>query len=294
MSATTLNILQSGTAARLAQTPFRRALPRRIAGACAWLAALVTFFPIAWMFLTSFKTEVQAITTPPLLFFTPTLGAYHEIFDRSPSYVVYAVNSIVLAFGSTLLALLLAIPCAFAMAFFPNKRTKDTLLWMLSTKMLPAVGALIPIYLLARSTGLLGTTAGLIIVDTLSNLPIVVWMLFTFFKETPKDIIEASRIDGASLWQVITVVLLPLVGPGIASTGLLSVILTWNEAFWAIQLNAAHGQPLTAFISSFSAPEGLFWAKLSAASTLAIAPIVLLGWVSQRQLVRGLTFGAVK
>jgi len=284
---------RSSSGVSLRQTPFQRALPGRIAGVLAWMIALVTFFPIAWMVLTSFKTEVQAIATPPLLVFTPTLENYHTIFERA-DYLSFAANSVIISFGATFFALALAIPAAFAMSFFPTKRTRGTLLWMLSTKMLPPVGALIPIYLIAQASGLLGSRIALVIIDTLANLPIVIWMLFTFFKDTPKDIIEASRIDGASLWQVITVVLLPLVGPGIASTALLSVILCWNEAFWALNLNAAHGQPLTAFIASFSAPEGLFWAKLSAASTLAIAPIVLLGWVSQRQLVRGLTFGAVK
>ena len=279
--------------AALQQTAFCRALPGRVAGGLAWLATLITFFPIAWMVLASFKTEVEAISSPPSLIFSPTLENDQALFDRAHS-LSFALNSVVSAFGATAQALALAIPAAFAMSFFPSKRTKGTLLWMLSTKMLPAVGALIPIYLICQSTGLLGSRIALVIINTLSNLPIVVWMLFTFFKETPKDIIEASRIDGASLWQVITVVLLPLVGPGIASTALLSVILCWNEAFWALNLNAAQGQPLTAFIASFSAPEGLFWAKLSAASTLAIAPIVILGWVSQRQLVRGLTFGAVK
>ena len=265
----------------------------RVAGAVAWIAALAMFFPIAWMFAASFKTEVEAIATPPLFLFTPTLENYREVFARA-DYLGFALNSIAISLGATLAALALAIPAAFAMALYPTKRTRGTLLWMLSTKMLPPVGVLVPIYLIARETALLDTRTGLIIMFALSNLPIVVWMLFTFFKETPKDIIEASRIDGASVVQVITVVLLPLVTPGIASTALLSIILCWNEAFWSLNLSAHDAAPLTAFIASFSAPEGLFWAKLSAASTMAIAPILVLGWASQRQLVRGLTFGAVK
>ncbi len=160
--------------------------------------------------------------------------------------------------------------------------------------MLPPVGVLVPIYLIARDLDALDTRAVLIVMYTLMNLPIAVWMLFTFFRETPKDILEASRIDGASVRQVIWEVLLPLSLPGIASTGLLCVILCWNEAFWSLNLSAHNAAPLTAFIASFSAPEGLFWAKLSAASTMAIAPILLVGWASQKQLVRGLTFGAVK
>jgi sorbitol/mannitol transport system permease protein len=263
------------------------------AGIIGWIAALLMFFPIAWMLLASFKTEVQAVQTPPLLIFHPTLENYHAIFQQQ-NYIAFAVNSVVISFGSTLITLAIAVPASFAMAFYPTRRTRDTLLWMLSTKMLPAVGVLVPIYLLARDAGLLDTWTALIIVYVLSNLPIAVWMLFTFFRETPKDIIEASRIDGAGVRQAIVHVLLPLVAPGIASTGLLLVILCWNEAFWSLNLSAHNAAPLTAFIASFSAPQGLFWAKLSAASVLAIAPILIFGWISQRQLVRGLTFGAVK
>jgi sorbitol/mannitol transport system permease protein len=259
----------------------------------AWLIALLMFFPIFWMIVTSFKTEVQAVESPPVLFFHPTVEGYREIFQQA-NYLSFAWNSIVISFGSTIIALIIAVPAAFAMALYPTPRTRGTLLWMLSTKMLPAVGVLMPIYLACRSTGLLDTRTALVIIYTLSNLPIVVWMLYTFFKDTPKDIIEASRIDGASVPQVIQNVLLPLVMPGIASTGLLNVIMSWNEAFWSLNLTAHNAAPLTAFIASFSAPQGLFYAKLSAASVLAIAPILIFGWVSQRQLVRGLTFGAVK
>ncbi|HJS87492.1 MAG TPA: carbohydrate ABC transporter permease [Acetobacteraceae bacterium] len=263
------------------------------AGAIAWLAALAMFFPIFWMVLASFKTEVVAVATPPQLFFTPTLENYREIFQRA-DYLSFAWNSIAIALCATLMVLVLAVPAAFAMAFYPTERTRGTLLWMLSTKMLPAVGVLMPIYLIVRSADLLDTKLALIVIYMLSNLPIAVWMLFTFFREMPKDIIEASRIDGANVTQAIVHVLLPLVAPGIASTALLNIILCWNEAFWSLNLTAHDAAPLTAFIASFSAPQGLFWAKLSAASTLAIAPILVFGWISQRQLVRGLTFGAVK
>jgi sorbitol/mannitol transport system permease protein len=264
-----------------------------LAGAVAWIVALAMFFPIFWMVLASFKTEVVAVATPPRLFFSPTVENYREIFERV-NYLAFAWNSVAIAVGATALALVLAVPCAFAMAFYPTARTRGTLLWMLSTKMLPAVGVLMPIYLIVRSADLLDTRIALIVIYVLSNLPIAVWMLFTFFRETPKDIIEASRIDGANVTQAIVHVLLPLVAPGIASTALLSIILCWNEAFWSLNLTAHEAAPLTAFIASFSAPQGLFWAKLSAASTLAIAPILVFGWISQRQLVRGLTFGAVK
>ena len=258
-----------------------------------WGAAALIFFPIFWMVLTSFKTEINAVQTPPSLFFVPTLENYVEVQARA-DYFRFAMNSIVIAFGSTLFALALSVPAAYAMAFFPGKRTKDLLLWMLSTKMLPPVGVLVPIYLIFRDLNLLDTRTGLLIVDALVNLPIVVWMLFTFFKEVPKDILEAGRMDGARPKQELMHILLPLSLPGIASTGLLAVILAWNEAFWSLNLTTSAAAPLTTFIASFSSPEGLFWAKLSAASTMAIAPILVFGWMSQKQLVRGLTFGAVK
>ncbi|ODN71965.1 Trehalose transport system permease protein SugB [Methylobrevis pamukkalensis] len=209
-------------------------------------------------------------------------------------YGRHVMNSVVIAFGSTFLGLLIAIPAAWSMAFAPTKRTKDVLMWMLSTKMLPPVGVLLPIYLMFRDFGLLDTRTGLVVVMTLINLPIIVWMLYTYFKEIPGDILEAARMDGASLAKEIVYVLTPMAIPGIASTLLLNIIMAWNEAFWTLNLTAAKAAPLTAFIASYSSPEGLFWAKLSAASTLAIAPILIIGWFSQKQLVRGLTFGAVK
>jgi len=260
----------------------------------AWTIDFLIFFPILWTILTSFKTEAQAINDPPLfLFFDWTLENYGVVQERS-DYTRYLWNSIIIAFGSTALGLLVAIPAAWAMAFVPSKRTKDILLWMLSTKMLPAVGVLYPIYLLFIELGLLDSRFGLVVVMMLINLPIIVWMLYTYFKEIPSEILEAARMDGASLREEILYVLTPMAIPGIASTILLNVILAWNEAFWTLNLTAANAAPLTAFIASYSSPEGLFYAKLSAASTMAIAPILVMGWFSQKQLVRGLTFGAVK
>jgi len=262
--------------------------------AIGWTIGLLIFFPILWTAVTSFKTEGEAIANPPsFLFFDWTLENYHEVQERS-NYLKHVWNSVAISFGSTLIGLLIAIPAAWAMAFSPTRRTKDILMWMLSTKMLPPVGVLVPIYLMFRDTGLLDTLIGLIIVLTLINLPIMVWMLYTYFRDIPAEILEAARMDGASLAKEIVHVLTPMAIPGIASTVLLTIILAWNEAFWTLNLTAAGAAPLTAFIASYSSPEGLFWAKLSAASTLAVAPILVLGWFSQRQLVRGLTFGAVK
>jgi polyol transport system permease protein len=260
----------------------------------AWGVGFVIFFPILWMALASFKTELEAFATPPsFLFFDWTTENYAAVQGRS-DYVHHAVNSVVVAGGSVLIALLIAIPAAWSMAFAPSRHTRDILLWMLSTKMMPPVGVLVLISLIYRNFGLLDSRIGLVLVLCLGNLPIVVWMLFTYFKEIPKDILEAARMDGATVGKELVYVLTPMAVPGIASTVLLNVILAWNEAFWTLNLSTSEAAPLTVFIASYSSPEGLFWAKLSAASTLAIAPILVLGWFSQRQLVRGLTFGAVK
>ena len=267
---------------------------RALTTVAAWVIGFLIFFPILWMVLTSFKTELEAFSTPPkFLFFDWTLENFGIVQERS-NYLKFAGNSIVLSLGSTLVGLIFAVPAAWAMAFSPSRRTKDLLMWMLSTKMMPPVGALIPIYLIFRDFGLLDSRGGLIAVLFLLNLPIIVWMLFTYFKEIPGEILEASRMDGATLWREIVYVLTPMAVPGIASTLLLNVILAWNEAFWTLNLTTTEAAPLTAFIASYSSPEGLFWSKLSAASTMAVAPILVLGWFSQRQLVRGLTFGAVK
>ncbi|TDM08775.1 MAG: sugar ABC transporter permease [Ideonella sp. MAG2] len=259
----------------------------------AWAITLLLFFPLAFLVMTAFKTELQAIAIPPEFFFSPTLENFHEVQERS-DYLLYAKNSVITSVVSTLLGLLLAAPAAYSMAFFKSPRTRDVLMWMLSTKMMPAVGALVPIYVMAQKTALLDTQLGLIIVFTLSNLPIMVWMLYSHFKDIPHEILEAARMDGATLWQEARLVLLPLGMGGLASTGLLCLVLSWNEAFWSLNLSAAKAGTLATLIASYSSPEGLFWAKLSAASLLAIAPIVVFGWFSQKQLVQGLTFGAVK
>ena len=259
----------------------------------AWLLTLLLFFPLGWLILTAFKTELQAISVPPLLWFPPTLDNFREVEERS-DYLLYAKNSLITSVVSTVIGLLIATPAAYSMAFFKGRHTKNILMWMLSTKMMPAVGALVPIYVLAQQAGLLDTRTGLIIIFMLSNLPIMVWMLYSHFKDIPHEILEAARMDGANLWQEFYRVTLPLALGGLASTGLLCLVLSWNEAFWSLNLSSAKAGTLATLIASYSSPEGLFWAKLSAASLMAIAPIVVFGWFSQKQLVQGLTFGAVK
>jgi sorbitol/mannitol transport system permease protein len=259
----------------------------------AWGVALLLVFPLIWLVLTAFKTEQQAIAIPPQLLFTPTLESFTEVNLRS-DYLLYARNSVITSVLSTLLGLLIAAPAAYSMAFFRTERTRDILMWMLSTKMMPAVGALVPVYVMAQTAGMLDSLTALTVVFTASNLPIMVWMLYAGFKDIPPDILEAARMDGATLWDEFMQVIRPLAMGTLASTGLLCLVLSWNEAFWSLNLSSAKAGTLATLIASYSSPEGLFWAKLSAASLMAIAPIVVLGWFSQKQLVQGLTFGAVK
>jgi len=268
-----------------------KALNTAVAGTIGFLM----FFPILWIAILSLKTEENAIRAPLEVLFGSgwTFDSFAAVQARS-DYFKHFSNSVIISVGSTFFGLLIAVPAAWAMAFVPAKHTKDVLMWMLSTKMLPAVGVLYPIYLLFIKLGLLDSRIGLTIVLMLINLPIIVWMLYTYFREIPGEILEAARMDGSSLKEEILYVLTPMAVPGIASTILLNFILAWNEAFWTLNLTAAQAAPLTAFIASYSSPEGLFYAKLSAASTMAIAPILIMGWFSQKQLVRGLTFGAVK
>jgi sorbitol/mannitol transport system permease protein len=275
------------------QQPPSNFLPQALRTVGAWAVTLLLFFPLGWLFLTAFKTELQAIHVPPLFVFEPTLANFSEVQRRS-DYLLYARNSLITSLGSTVIGLLIAAPAAYSMAFFRTKKTRDILMWMLSTKMMPAVGALVPIYVIAQTAGMLDSLPALTIVFTLSNLPIMVWMLYSAYKDIPPEILEAARMDGANLWTEFRHVVMPLSVGGLASTGLLCLVLSWNEAFWALNLTSAKAGTLATLIASYSSPEGLFWAKLSAASLMAIAPIVVFGWFSQKQLVQGLTFGAVK
>ncbi|WP_395024058.1 carbohydrate ABC transporter permease [Comamonas odontotermitis] len=271
----------------------RTLVPTLARTATAWAVSLLLFFPLGWLFLTAFKTELQAIAVPPLFVFEPSLENFAEVQRRS-DYLLYARNSLVTSVASTLIGLAIALPAAYSMAFFRTRKTRDILMWMLSTKMMPAVGALVPVYVLAQTAGMLDSLPALIVVFTLSNLPIMVWMLYTSLKDIPHEILEAARMDGATLWMEFRHVVMPLMVGGMASCGLLCLVLSWNEAFWALNLTSAKAGTLATLIASYSSPEGLFWAKLSAASLMAIAPIVVFGWFSQKQLVQGLTFGAVK
>jgi len=259
----------------------------------AWAVALLFFFPIFWLVLTSFKTDADAVKPEFLFFFTPTLDNYLNMTENY-DYWRFAINSVVTSVLATGVALFVGIPAAYAMAFNPSRHTKDILMWMLSTKMLPAAAVLYPMTFLAKGLGIFDTHFVIVLVLTLVNLPIVIWMLFTYFKEIPKDIIEAGQMDGVSTWGEIKEILIPLAWGGIASTGLLCFIFCWNEAYWTVRLTTTEAATLSALIEGNRAPEGLFFGRLSAVSAAAVGPIVVLGWFCQKQLVRGLSFGAVK
>ena len=260
----------------------------------AWVVALVFFFPIFWMVLTSFKTDADAVKPEFLFMFTPTLENYQNMTENY-DYWRFAVNSVITTVFATIFTLFVGVPAAYAMAFNPGRHTKDILMWMLSTKMLPAAAVLYPMTFLTKNfLNLFDTHFLIILVLSLINLPIVIWMLFTYFKEIPKEIIEAGKMDGVSVWGEIKDIVLPLAWGGLASTALLCFIFCWNEAYWTVRLTTTEAATLSKLIEGNRAPEGLFFGRLSAVSTAAVGPIVVLGWFCQKQLVRGLTFGAVK
>lgn len=259
----------------------------------AWIVGLLFFFPIFWLVLTSFKTDADAVKPEFLFFFTPTLENYTNMTDNY-DYWRFATNSVITSVFATIFALAVGIPCAYSMAFNPTRATKDVLMWMLSTKMLPAAAVLYPMTFLTKSLGLFDTHFMVILVLCLINLPIVIWMLFTYFKEIPKEIIEAGQMDGVNTWGEIKEILIPLAWGGIASTALLCFIFCWNEAYWTVRLTTTDAATLSKLIEGNRAPEGLFFGRLSAVSAAAVGPIIVLGWFCQKQLVQGLSFGAVK
>jgi len=259
----------------------------------AWIVGLLFFFPIFWLVLTSFKTDADAVKPEFLFFFTPTLENYNNMTENY-DYWRFATNSVITSVFATIFALAVGIPCAYSMAFNPTRATKDVLMWMLSTKMLPAAAVLYPMTFLTKSLGLFDTHFMVIVVLCLINLPIVIWMLFTYFKEIPKEIIEAGQMDGVNTWGEIKEILIPLAWGGIASTALLCFIFCWNEAYWTVRLTTIDAATLSKLIEGNRAPEGLFFGRLSAVSAAAVGPIIVLGWFCQKQLVQGLSFGAVK
>jgi sorbitol/mannitol transport system permease protein len=261
-------------------------------GIVGWLVGIGFFFPVFWMVLTSFKAESDAATNPPKLFFVPTLDQYAAVFDQGIGPAM--LNSVFATAVSTILVLLLGVPAAFALSLRPVRKTSDALFFFMSTKMLPVVAAILPLYVIVSNLGLLDNIWALIVLYTSMNLPIAIWMMRSFFLEVPGELLEAASLDGASLWRSVREVILPLVSPGIAATALICVIFAWNEFFLAVNLTAVNAQTMPVYLVGFIAGEGQYWAVLSAAATMAALPVILCGWFAQNKLVRGLSFGAIK
>lgn len=258
-----------------------------------YVLTFLIFFPILWMVMTSFKTEADAFAFPPKFVFTPTLVNWNiALFDTKFTEHLFSTGIITLV--STLAALVLGIPAAYGLAYKPDKRSDFTLLWLISTRMLPPVGVIVPLFIIFRDLQLRDTHLGMIIIYTAMNLPLVIWMMRSFLLDVPYEILEAGRIDGVSLWQEFIHLVLPLVAPGLFATALLCMIFTWNEFFFAFNLTTTDAAPLSVYIASFKTAEGLFWAKMSAGATASVLPVVIAGWFAQKQLVTGLTMGAVK
>ncbi|WP_027417960.1 carbohydrate ABC transporter permease [Aneurinibacillus terranovensis] len=257
-----------------------------------YLVALIYFSPILWMFITGFKNEGEAVIMPPSLFFTPTLDNYQLIWSSGAAS--FLQNSAVVSITSTLLSLLLGVPAAYALAMFKLKKADDILFWFISTKMLPAVGVVIPMYLIYKNLHVLDSSLALILLYTSMNVPLVVWMMRSFFKDIPYELIEATQVDGASGLQGFFKVTFPLARPGVISTGLLCLIFAWNEFLFGVTLTSTNAATMPVYMASFMTQEGLFWAKMSAVATIAVLPALILGWFTQKQLVRGMTMGAVK
>src|SRR5947209_593346 len=235
--------------------------------AITYVIAILFFFPVLWTVLTGFKTEGTAVAQPPTFVFQPTLENYHTALVTT-SYFSFFLNSVILSIGSTLLAFLLGVPAAYSLGLFPTRRTPSVLSWVLSTKMLPLVGVLVPLIVIYKQLGLFDTYLGMILLYAAMNLPLVIWMMRSFFAEFPREIIEASQIDGAGFLRTLAGVVLPLMAPGLGATALLCLIMAWNEFFLVVNLTGPRAGTLPVYIASFMTSEGLFWAKMSAAATL--------------------------
>jgi sorbitol/mannitol transport system permease protein len=274
------------------KSPGRRRLANSIWGIVAWAAGIVFVFPVIWMVLTSFKQEQDAASNPPTFFFSPTFDQYAQVFDRN--ITPFLLNSLMASIFSTFLVVILATPAAYALSLRPVAKWTDALFFFISTKMMPPVAALLPIYLLTKQLGMLDNIWTMVILYTSMNLPLAVWMMRSFLLEVPREVLEAGEVDGASLITSIRKIILPIVSPGLAATALICFIFAWNEFFLAVNLTATNSGTAPIFLVGFISSEGLFLARLCAAATLVSLPVLIAGWVAQNKLVRGLSMGAVK
>jgi sorbitol/mannitol transport system permease protein len=274
---------------RVSQSALRNKVLLSVVG---WLVVFVFFFPVLWMWMEGLKTEPQAASSPPTLFFLPTLSSFQDVL--SGDFPPYFINSAFASVGSTFLVLVLGLPAAYALAIRPIKRTQDALFFFISTRFLPFAASLVPLYLLARDLKLLDNIFALTLIYTTINLPLGVWLLRSFLLEIPNDLFEAARVDGAAFRHEILRIVVPLIAPGIAATSLICLIFSWNEFFYAVNFTSSVAATTPIFLVGFISGRGLFYAKLAAAATVSSLPVLLAGWIAQKQLIRGLTMGAVK
>ena len=272
-------------------------LTRLLLGLLTWIIVLIFFFPVLWMALTGLKTEPDADTSTPHFIFKPTFAEYASVWKGAGglnSLPPYLEHSVLITVLSTLIVLILALPAAYALSIRPVPKWRDVLFFFISTKMLPVVGSIIPLYVIARTLHVLDHQRLLVVLYAAMNLPIAVWMLRSFLLEVPAEVIEAARVDGASFLRQMRSVILPIISPGLAATALICFIFAWNEFFLAVNLTTVNAATVPVFIAGMISPEGPFIAHLSAAATLACLPVLLAGWAAQDKLVRGLSMGAVK
>jgi sorbitol/mannitol transport system permease protein len=261
-------------------------------GIVAWLAGIIFVFPVIWMVLTSLKQAKDVTTNPPVWFFTPTLEHYQNVFDGN--ITPFLLNSLMASVFSTLLVVVLATPAAYALSLRPVAKWSDALFFFISTKMMPAVAAILPVYLLAVKIGMKDNIWTMVILYTSMNLPLAIWMMRSFLLEVPREVLEAGEVDGAGLITSIRKIVLPSVSPGLAATALICFIFSWNEFFLARNLTDTNASTAPIFLLGFISGRGPFLADLSAAATLLSLPVLIAGWVAQNKLVRGLSMGAVK
>jgi sorbitol/mannitol transport system permease protein len=260
-------------------------------GIFTWVVGIAFFLPVLWMLITAFKPESAAETWPPKFTFSPTFAEFRLVFSGMGPFLTH---SIIATIGSTILVLLLGVPAAYALSVHPVKHWRDGLFFFISTKMLPIVAAIGPLYVIALKLHLLDSIWLLIILYTAMNLPLAIWMIRSFMLEVPKELLEAARLDGAGRIREITGVILPVVSPGLVSTALICVIFAWNELFLALNLTTTNAATMPMYLISSVPQEGLYIAHLSAAATVASVPVIAVGWIAQRSLVRGLSMGAIK
>jgi sorbitol/mannitol transport system permease protein len=277
----------------------RRTRPPRsgiILGTVAWLIGILFVVPVLWMLLTSLHSEAAAATNPPSIAAPLTLQGYREFFGASSGASPWPplLNSVTASVLSTVLVLVFAIPAAYALSIRPVRKWTDVLFFFLSTKMLPVVAGLLPLYLFAQEAGLLDNVWLLIVLYTSMNLPIAVWMMRSFLAEVPVEMLEAASMDGAGLIRTLREIVAPVVLPGIAATSLICFIFSWNELLFARVLTGTVAQTAPVFLTGFVTSQGLFLAKVCAAALVVSLPVIIAGFAAQDKLVQGLSLGAVK